>query len=280
VRHNRFSAMGTSIEAWCDEGQSLNELSAWFEQVEDVCSRFRTDSELSRINQSSGTRFAPGSILGHVLSAADQARQLTDGVVDIGVGRAVRDWGYDRTFSAVTDRSEAPVNEASGEWDFSSGVLTRRGVDLDLGGIAKGWASDRAVEMGLAEVVSAGGDLRSSHPETVVSVEDPQGEVTVRVQVGTGALATSSIAKRTWHVAGRKVSHIVDPRSMQPVTTPVQIATVVADTAVEAEVGAKAVLILGVEGLAWADSQPWIRAALAFWEDGSLFATPGLEVAA
>ena len=50
-------------------------------------------------------------------------------------------------------------------------------------------------------------------------------------------------------------------------------ATVVADTAVEAEAGAKAVLLHGVDGLAWADDQPWIRSAIVVWDGGSVYGT-------
>jgi hypothetical protein len=57
-------------------------------------------------------------------------------------------------------------------------------------------------------------------------------------------------------------------------------ATVVAATALEAEAGAKAVLLRGGDGLVWAADQPWIHGALVVWFDGSVFATRGLEVAA
>lgn len=67
---------------------------------------------------------------------------------------------------------------------------------------------------------------------------------------------------------------------MEPVDTPVVSATVLADSAVDAEVGAKAVLLLGADGLAWAAEQTWISAAIVIWHDRSVFATPGLEVAA
>jgi thiamine biosynthesis lipoprotein ApbE len=67
---------------------------------------------------------------------------------------------------------------------------------------------------------------------------------------------------------------------MEPVNTPVISATVLADSAVDAEAGAKAVLLLGADGLAWAAEQIWMFAALVIWRDGSVFATPGLEVAA
>ena len=60
---------------------------------------------------------------------------------------------------------------------------------------------------------------------------------------------------------------------MAPASTPVVSATVVADTAVEAEAGAKAVVLMGVNGLAWADQQDWIRQAAVIWHDGTVYGT-------
>jgi thiamine biosynthesis lipoprotein len=278
--HN-FSAMGTTIEAWTDiEGAPVS-LIDHFELVEGVCSRFRSESELTQINRSDDPQVTPSPLMAELLDGAERARTITQGLVDVGVGRSVRVWGYDRTFLEVTDLDREPPPMTRGSWRFHDGVLTRQGeVELDLGGLAKGWTCDQAIEMGLAQVVSAGGDLRSNHPGTRVSVAGPGGDVDVVVELGVGGLATSSTARRAWRAGGRKVSHIVDPRSMRPVETPITSATVLADTAADAEAGAKAIVILGVDGLAWAAAQSWIRGALAFWEDGSLYATPHLELAA
>jgi FAD:protein FMN transferase len=128
--------------------------------------------------------------------------------------------------------------------------------------------------------VSAGGDLRSAHPETMVSVEGPWGGLAARIALGRGALATSSTARRRWQVAGAEVSHLIDPRTGRPVRSPVLSSTVIAATAVEAEAGAKTVLMRGESGLEWANSQSWIEGALVVWHDGSVFATSGMEVAA
>jgi thiamine biosynthesis lipoprotein len=131
----------------------------------------------------------------------------------------------------------------------------------------------------MAVVVSAGGDLRSEDPGTVVDVLDSSGGRLAAVGLGCGGLATSSTRRRRWLAAGREVSHLIDPRTGEPVTSPVVSATVTAETAVEAEAGAKAVLLLGERGLAWADGLPWVRASLVEWHDGSVFATGGLEAA-
>lgn len=280
MRPFRFAAMGTEIEAW-GAGRRDQELVDWFELVESIASRFRPDSELTFINRnrvSTVTSLSP--ILADVIAAADRARRLTGGLVDAGVGRAVKAWGYDRTFADVFDLGEGPGPVAPGDWEVEGRVLTRSPrTEIDLGGVAKGWTCDRAVETGLATVVSAGGDLRSSDPDTTASITGEDEEVILRIHVGTGALATSSVGKRRWRVAGRQVSHIVDPRTMSPVVTPVVSATVLADTAVDAEAGAKAVLLMGEDGLAWASRQAWISAAVVLWHDGSVFGTPGLAVA-
>jgi len=67
---------------------------------------------------------------------------------------------------------------------------------------------------------------------------------------------------------------------MAPVDSPVLSASVVAATASDAEAGAKAVLIHGADGLAWADARDWVNSALVVWDDGSVYATRDLEWAA
>jgi len=268
--------MGTTVEAWSSDGDE--QLRDWFELVESVCSRFRPDSEITKINESTETMHDFSPLLGDVLRVAAHARMLTGGLVDIGAGSAVLAWGYDRTFEEVADLLREPARPAASDWGFRAGGLWRSpGTSLDLGGIAKGWACDRAVEIGMAVVVSAGGDIRSAADDAVVPVLDPWGATVARVRLGAAALATSSTSKRRWRAGGREVSHIIDPRSMAPVDSPVLSASVVAATASDAEAGAKAVLIHGADGLAWADAQDWIRSALVVWDDGSVYATPDLE---
>ena len=276
-----FEAMGTGIEAWCPDEASAGALRVWFEDVEAVCSRFRPDSELSRVNRSGGGEVVVSEMFAEVMEAADRARSLTDGLVDAGVGSAVTGWGYDRTFPLVRGIDEPPSASPAPEWALDSRRLVWAGhTRFDLGGIAKGWSCDRAVEAGMAGVVSAGGDIRSADQGTTVSVIDPWGGTAVRIRLGAGGLATSSTSRRRWKAGTRDVCHVIDPRSMEPVTTPILSATVVADSAADAEAGAKAVLLHGVDGLAWAEDTGWIESAVVVWHDGSVYATPGTEVAA
>lgn len=282
MRATSFPGMGTTIDVWFLDSAAGAAARAMFAEVEEVCSRFLPSSELSLINRGSQImRHRLSPLLAEVIRAADVARSLTEGLVDIGVGSAVTAWGYDRTFTEVVAREALPAPHAQPGWMLQGEFLhLAPGTKLDLGGIAKGWTCDRSVEGGICVVASAGGDMRSAHPDTTVTVLDPWGSVATHIRLGLGALATSSVARRRWTVGGREVSHLMDPRTMAPVETPILSATVVAGTAVEAEAAAKAVVLLGAEGLAWADEQSWIRGALTVWHDGSVFATAGLEVAA
>ncbi len=266
---HQFPAMGTSVEVHGSEHSGVQTQQV-FERFEQRFSRFRSDSELSIINEAGGGNVSDD--MRDLLDLSMGLRSKTDGLFDIGVGRAVRAWGYDRTFSDVVSLQTSPLC-GHGEWRLEgSRVDLAEGTTLDLGGIAKGWTADRAVESGVAEVVSAGGDLRSTDPSLVVEIVDEDDRAVTEVHVGIGALATSSTRKRRWMVGTEEVHHLVDPRTMAPSGTPTHAATVVAETAAEAEAGAKAVLILGADGLVWADAQPWIRQAIVRWYDGSVYA--------
>lgn len=277
-----FAAMGTTISVTANDDSGVAATRRWFDEAEQACSRFIATSALSRMNHDPRCEVPVPPALTEVMTVADRMRRLTEGLVDAGVGADVVRWGYDKTFAKVGDLDELPADAARQEsWELRDGHLIRKpGTQIDLGGIAKGWAADRAVESGLARIVSAGGDIASGHPDCVVDVLGLDGEVVANVALGVGALATSSVARRRWRVAGEAAHHLIDPRTGAPAESPVLSATVVARKAVAAEAGAKAVLLRGADGLAWAARQDWIDAALVVWVDGSVYATTGLELAA
>ncbi|HSF85773.1 MAG TPA: FAD:protein FMN transferase [Acidimicrobiia bacterium] len=276
-----FPAMGTTVAVSAACADDIEATRRWFEHAERVCSRFDPDSELTRLNADPRIELPLPALLAPVFHAADRVRLLTDGLVDIGLGGEVIRWGYDRTFAQVKDLDRTPVARFQGSWGLDQGRLRRTpGVRFDLGGVAKGWAADQAIERGLAEIVSAGGDIASRHPECEVLVEGPDGDTVATVQLGVGALATSTTSRRRWKVGGEPAHHLIDPRTASPANSPVISATAVARTAVLAEAAAKAMLLRGADGLAWASARGWIDGGLVVWHDGSVYATTGLEIAA
>jgi thiamine biosynthesis lipoprotein len=272
-----FLAMGTSFEVHADSFRSQQAVRSMVAEHEARFSRFLDTSELSRINRSSGSSTVISDDMRSVLATALRAHSLTGGLVDIGVGDAVRMWGYDTSMSDLVEPRRAPVGSTASHWHLHDNrVRLAEATQLDLGGIVKGWTCDRVVESGLASMVSAGGDLRSTNDSLVVGILDHEDQEVAEIEVGVGSLATSSRMKRRWALEHGEAHHLIDPRTMRPSVTPITSASVVATTAVEAEAGAKAVLLLGDSGLAWADRQPWIRQAVAVWHDGSVYATkPG-----
>jgi thiamine biosynthesis lipoprotein len=281
MRYATFPAMGTTVEVFGEDDAALLATQRLFEDIERTCSRFRDDSELSLINSRSGYTVDVSPTMRAVLEAARRVYDQTGGLVDPAVGGRVADWGYRSTFEHAADLDDVPPERALGRWEISGRTLCRYpGTALDLGGIAKGWACDQAVERGMAVVVNAGGDVRSTLPEAKTEVLDGEGSIAAVVALGVGALATSSTQKRRWSVAGRPAHHIIDPRTGAPAVSPVASATVLAATAVDAEAGAKAALIIGEAGLAWADEQDWLDGAIAVWRDGAVYSTGSVRLAA
>jgi thiamine biosynthesis lipoprotein len=133
-------------------------------------------------------------------------------------------------------------------------------MEIDLGGIAKGWIVEKAARLLNQYVdicgVSAGGDiLLIGHPldgrDWDVYLEDPRSptETLAQLHVRSGAVATSSIMKRAWSQGEKIRHHLIDPRTGEPAQTDWLSVTVIAPSVITAEVYAKAILIAGKMGL-------------------------------
>ncbi len=274
-----FDAMGTQVQLIAAAGLEPHALGRAVSVVERVFareearfSRFRPESELCRVNARAGTWVHVSRPFTTLLRHALQAAAETGGLFDPTVLRALKAAGYDRTFTDIRDRGGAEDAElrairrdfralmienstACGAWREieldADRVRLPESAELDLGGIAKGWTVDLAAESigGLPwAIVDAGGDLRivGDPPEEGldVGVEDPHefGVEALRLRLGSGALATSSVTVRAW---GPGSHHLIDPRTSLPASTGVVQATVWAPTCADAEVWSKAALLSG-----------------------------------
>ena len=151
--------------------------------------------------------------------------------------------------------------------------LGRHGMQLDLGGIAKGFAVDQAVAALRAQgvrsgMVNAGGDLGllGRHPDGdpwVVGVQHPllPARLLMALSVDRGAVATSGNYLRYRVYNGRRYGHLLHPRHGYPADTALSM-TVVATTAMRADALATAAMVMGRDGLAWIGSQPGVEAVM------------------
>ena len=246
IHRHTFRAMGTEVECLLDAypGPAFEVVEAEFERLEALLSRFRPESELSRLNEAGALEAGPDLLA--VTRLALEARDRTRGLFDPTVHDAVVAAGYDRTFEALpVDGPRSPGKHCGGSVEIDGRwIRLAPGVRLDLGGIAKGYAVDRAVAL-LARsgpcLVNAGGDLAVSGGAWPVAVDGAG----LTLELGCGALATSGRDRRRWQRGGAECHHLIDPATGLPAETQILHATVVAGRAVEAEVLAKTLFLGG-----------------------------------
>jgi thiamine biosynthesis lipoprotein len=250
MERRAFHAMGTEIELLVDGSDAdaaLDVAEAEFHRLEQLLSRFLGDSELSRLNLNGSIDAGPDLL--RVVTLALAARERSAGRFDPTVHDAVVRAGYDRSFEHVApdgrNRTEpAPTNGRV----IVDGSCIRlcRGVRLDLGGIGKGYAAERAADLLAVAgpcLVNAGGDIATRGGAWPVGVETAGDPLTLELS-GVG-LATSGRDRRRWRRNGREVHHLIDPATGASAETDVLRVTVVADDTVDAEVKAKSLFLAG-----------------------------------
>jgi FAD:protein FMN transferase len=250
----RFRAMGTDVELLVDAEHAARALDAAedeFHRLEALLSRFRPASELSRLNDQRSLE--PGPDLLEAVELALLARVRTGGRFDPTVHDALVAAGYDRSFELVPADGPAAATATCGGGVLVDGrrIELEPGVRLDLGGIGKGFAVERAaVVLAVAGpcLVNAGGDLAVRGGSWPVGVETADGQITL--ELDRGAIATSGRDRRRWRRNGHEQHHLIDPRTGAPAESDLLRVTVVASDAVEAEVWAKALFLAGEKAAA------------------------------
>ncbi len=259
-------------------------------RVDAACSRFRRDSELSRLNAAGGAPVVVSQTFADLLAAALRAAQLTDGDVDPTCGAALTALGYDRDFADLPGAGPVgTMGDASQECSDSAGVggplsavgrvpgwrcvhvehRARRvrlthAAQLDLGATAKAWAADRCAEqiaamLGCGVLVSLGGDVAVAGPPPAegwrIKVTDdsaaPASAPGQTVTITSGGLATSSTAVRTWELGDRRVHHIINPVTGAPVRSCWRTVSVAAGTCTDANIASTAAIIRGGAAPRW-----------------------------
>jgi thiamine biosynthesis lipoprotein len=274
----RWDALGTYVYLAVDDPAVLPEAGDLARHVlhlvDRTCSRFRADSDLTRVNAHPGEWVAVDPVLVAATSVALEAAELTDGLVDPCLGRPMVALGYDQTMRSVRARdprtfpAPLPVSHRPQAWrevrlDPDGALRIPADCALDLGATGKAWASDLVAatisdRLGCRAVVSLGGDVRiagRTGPAWPVRVtEGPQDADAELVLLAGGGLATSSTRARRWRTGEVDQHHLLDPRTGRPVAGRWRTVTTTGPTCVAANVASTAALVLADDAVGWLDT--------------------------
>lgn len=249
---------------------------------------YQPESEVNRLTRTAVRR--PVKIsddLSTVLSKAEQLSRETDGAFDVTIGPVTHLWRSARKTHAAPSRAQidaAVAHTGFRKLHINSAARTveldEPGMQLDLGGIAKGYAADEALAV-LAKcgvhsaLVAASGDLTFSGPPPgkpgwrieVNPKEQVTGPLTRVLLLTNAAVSTSGDAEQHLDARGNRYSHIVDPHTGSGLTSGMAV-TVMAESGIDADAASTAVEVLGMKaGFAFVERHPRMS-AFAIITDG------------
>jgi thiamine biosynthesis lipoprotein len=271
--HQPKGAMGTTCKlALVVIGRPLRHAGNALKDAEDVLraveakmSVWLTDSEVSHFNASEEGEDVPLSPATRaVLRAAQQAAAETEGAFDATCQPLVEVWKRAGDVGVLPTELQLADARAASNWELieltDRGAIKRRATAcIDLGGIAKGYAIDQAAEAMkrpdvVGGLVDVGGDVlcfgeQENGESWLVEVRNPFGpDCLAKVRIRDGAVCTSGNYARYTEIEGKRYGHIIDPRMRRP-TNEAESVTVVAPTALTADIWATALCVLGQDGL-------------------------------
>jgi thiamine biosynthesis lipoprotein len=268
-----FYAMGSdcTVHLYGETGQDLDPFfsaaEAEVRRIERRYSRYRADSELSRINvaAASGDCVLVDDETAALIVYAKTCFEKSDGAFDITSGLLRKAWDF--SVPRVPDQQEIDgllhrigLEHVSLSGNFLN--FSRRGMEIDFGGLGKEYAADRAAEvcatLGAASgFVDLAGDIRIIGPQPDgqpwrIGIRHPRdpGGVAAEVSLMAGALATSGDYERYIEASGRRYCHILDPRTGWPAEG-LSSVTVVTDRCLVAGSPATSAMIKGEQGGNW-----------------------------
>jgi FAD:protein FMN transferase len=235
-------ACAYAIVAYGDDAGALPRiLEAAFDEVDRIdrlMSHYKPESPLSRLNReaAAGPVVVTPELFDFIAECLRYSRD-SDGAFDITVGPLMKTWGFFRGGGRLPSAQE--VEDVRARIGYAHVVLDARaqtvrfdrpGIELDLGGIAKGYAVDRAVDLlrrahVAAALVSAGGSTiyalgaPPGRDAWEVDIQDPvdSGRIALTVPLRDRALSVAGRAEKSFERDGVVYSHIMDPRTARPV---------------------------------------------------------------
>jgi len=240
---------------------------AW--RIEQKFSRYRNDNILYHIHHACGEPVEVDDELTPLLNFAEQCYQLTDGMFDITSGILRRAWKFDCSDNIPTHRTIDELRSLIG-WEKVSWqppfISLPVGMELDLGGIGKEYAVDRAALLisqvsDIAILINFGGDLYATKPPKSreswqVGIESIDGwNKTGVIKIKSGGIATSGDARRYLERDGIRYSHVLNPKTGWPVEEGPKSVTVAAPRCIDAGFLSTTAMLNGKEAKSFLEVQ-------------------------
>jgi len=245
-------------------------------ELDNALSDYKPDSELNRIcKEAAGRPVAVSPGLLAVLAASQKLAEETGGAFDVTLGPVTRLWRRARAEGRPPEADA--LREAASRTGYrklhldaarGTVLLDQAGMQLDVGGIGKGFAADEVLQVlaGLGirrALVAASGDLAFGDPPPGkkgwrIGVDEagrPDAEFTRVLELSNAAVSTSGEAEQNLESAGRKYSHIIDPATSMGLTRAITV-TVVARRGLDADALSTALSVMGPRrGMAYIETR-------------------------
>jgi len=297
---NKF-LMGTIItqKVYGEKGQeAISKVFKEIERIENNLTVNKPGGEINLLNETAGkTKVKLSDEAISIIEESLEVSKLSGGAFDISIGPLVKAWGIN------TDTPTVPSDEKIKsllklvnyedilvDTDSKTVELKKEGMAVDLGGIAKGYAGDRAVEiyksLGVKSAyINLGGNLLAygTKPDGSlwkIGIQDPRGitgEYVCIIEVADKSIVTSGDYERYFVKDGKKYHHIIDPHTGYPSNSGLISTTIVADSSMIADALSTATFVLGLDkGLELINSLEEIEAVF-ITEDKKIYVTDGLK---
>lgn len=257
-----------------EELTALVATEAW--RIEDKFSRYLGGNIIAEINSANGRPIEVDEETAQLLDFAATLHQLSDGAFDITSGVLRRAWTFDGGDRIPADETVTELLHLVGwkrcEWQAPVLQLPQN-MEIDLGGIGKEYAVDRAVlelraSADIPCLVNFGGDLAITGPPQLrnawsIGIEGIELDAADKlIELRQGAIATSGDARRFLRRNGIRYGHVIDPRTGWPVSDAASSITVAADTCTQAGTLATLAMLRGRDAEQFLDGQAeqyWCR---------------------
>ena len=280
-----------NLTLWGAPEGLVNEIWAACARYENLLSKTIAGSDVSRINAANGQAVTVDAETWEILRRAKEISRLTGGAFSVTIAPVTALWTFTgtQTNTVPTDAAREAalplVDDAKIVLGEGTTVTLPAGMQIDLGGIAKGYIADKVAELvrekATAGIISLGGNVymvgrKPDGSDFSVGITDPQKPSTAESVIFTGecTVVTSGTYERGFDFGGVRFHHILDPQTGWPSRSDLVSATFVMDSSMTADALATACIVIGSEkALALAASQG--LDALFIKEDGSVLSTEG-----